>query len=42
MSSYLSAVIILSIMITPIASSISRELFLQVPRDVKEGAIGLA
>ena len=40
-SSYLSAVIILSIMITPIASSISRELFLQVPRDVKEGAIGL-
>ena len=41
MSSYLSAVIVLSIMITPIASSISRELFLQVPRDVKEGAIGL-
>jgi phosphate transport system permease protein len=40
-SSYLSAVIILSIMITPIASSISRELFLQVPRDVKEGALGL-
>jgi phosphate transport system permease protein len=40
-SSYLSAVIILSIMITPIASSISRELFLQVPQDVKEGAIGL-
>jgi len=40
-SSYLSAVIVLSIMITPIASSISRELFLRVPRDVKEGAIGL-
>ena len=40
-SSYLSAVIVLSIMIAPIASSISRELFLQVPRDVKEGAIGL-
>jgi phosphate transport system permease protein len=40
-SSYLSAVIVLSIMITPIASSISRELFLQVPRDVKEGALGL-
>jgi phosphate transport system permease protein len=38
---YLSAVIVLSIMITPIASSISRELFLQVPRDVKEGALGL-
>jgi len=32
---------VLSIMITPIASSISRELFLRVPRDVKEGAIGL-
>ena len=40
-SSYLSAVIVLSIMIVPIASSISRELFLQVPRDVKEGALGL-
>jgi phosphate transport system permease protein len=40
-SGYLSAVIVLSIMITPIASSISRELFLQVPQDVKEGAIGL-
>jgi phosphate transport system permease protein len=40
-SSYLSAVIVLSIMITPIASSISRELFLQVPREVKEGALGL-
>jgi phosphate transport system permease protein len=40
-SSYLSAVIVLSIMIIPIASSISRELFLQVPRDVKEGALGL-
>jgi phosphate transport system permease protein len=34
-------VIVLSIMITPIASSINRELFLQVPQDVKEGAIGL-
>ena len=40
-SSYLSAVIVLSIMITPISSSIARELFLQVPRDVKEGALGL-
>jgi phosphate transport system permease protein len=34
-------VIILSIMIVPITSSISRELFLQVPSDVKEGAVGL-
>jgi phosphate transport system permease protein len=40
-SGYLSAVIVLSIMITPIASSISRELFLQVPRDTKEAAFGL-
>ena len=40
-SGYLSAVIILSIMIVPITSSISRELFLQVPSDVKEGAVGL-
>ena len=40
-SSYLSAVIVLSIMIVPIASSISRELFIQVPHDVKEGALGL-
>jgi phosphate transport system permease protein len=40
-SSYLSAVIVLSIMIVPIASSISRELFLQVPVDVKEAAFGV-
>jgi phosphate transport system permease protein len=40
-SGYLSAVIILSVMIVPIASSISRELFLHVPSDVKEGAVGL-
>ena len=40
-SGYLSAVIVLSIMIVPITSSISRELFLQVPSDVKEGAVGL-
>jgi phosphate transport system permease protein len=40
-SSYFSAVIVLSIMVVPIASSISRELFLQVPSEVKEGALGL-
>ena len=40
-SGYLSAVIVLSIMIVPISSSIARELFLQVPSDVKEGAVGL-
>jgi len=36
-----SAVLILTIMITPIVASISRELFTQVPHDIKEGAIGL-
>jgi phosphate transport system permease protein len=36
-----SAVLILTIMITPITASISRELFTQVPHDIKEGAIGL-
>jgi len=36
-----SAVLILTIMITPITASISRELFTQVPSDIKEGAIGL-
>jgi phosphate transport system permease protein len=40
-SSYLSAVIVLTIMIVPITSSISRELFTQVPTDLKEGALGL-
>jgi phosphate transport system permease protein len=37
----LSAVIVLSIMIIPITSSISRELFLTVPPDLKEAAFGL-
>jgi phosphate transport system permease protein len=34
-------VIVLTIMIVPITSSISRELFTQVPTDLKEGALGL-
>jgi phosphate transport system permease protein len=37
----LPAMIVLSIMIVPISSSISRELFLTVPQDLKEGAFGL-
>ena len=37
----LPAMIVLSIMIVPISSSISRELFLTVPAELKEGAIGL-
>jgi phosphate transport system permease protein len=37
----LPAMIVLSIMIVPISSSISRELFLTVPPELKEGAIGL-
>jgi len=36
-----TAIIILTIMILPIISSISRELFLSVPHELKEGAIGL-
>src|SRR5207244_7428066 len=38
---YLSAIIVLTIMIVPISSSICRELFLTVPSDLKEGALGL-
>jgi phosphate transport system permease protein len=37
----LPAMIVLSIMIVPISSSISRELFLTVPQELKEGAFGL-
>ena len=37
----LPAILVLTIMITPIVSSISRELFLGVPRDLKEGALAL-
>jgi phosphate transport system permease protein len=40
-SSVFTAVIVLTIMILPIVSSISRELFLGVPRDLKEGALAL-
>src|SRR5205085_1039185 len=37
----LPAILVLTIMITPIVSSVSRELFLGVPRDLKEGALAL-
>jgi phosphate transport system permease protein len=40
-SSMFTAVIVLTIMILPIVSSISRELFLGVPRELKEGALAL-
>jgi len=40
-STMLTAVIVLAIMITPITAAISRDLFSQVPRDLKEGALGL-
>src|SRR2546423_2567488 len=40
-SGYLSAIVVLTIMIVPISSSICRELFLTVPQDLKEGALGL-
>jgi len=36
-----TAIIVLTIMILPIISSISRELFLGVPSELKEGALGL-
>jgi phosphate transport system permease protein len=38
---YLPAVLVLTIMIVPISSSICRELFSSVPRDLKEGALAL-
>ena len=38
---YFTAIIVLTIMIVPIISSISRELFLGVPHDLKEGAFAL-
>ncbi len=40
-SSQLSAVLILTIMVVPIVSSICRELFLNVPDELKEGALAL-
>jgi phosphate transport system permease protein len=39
--SVFTAIIVLTIMILPIVSSITRELFLTVPRDLKEGALAL-
>jgi phosphate transport system permease protein len=40
-SSIFTAIVVLAIMILPIVSSISRELFLGVPTELKEGALGL-
>src|SRR5438445_6764885 len=40
-SSIITAIVVLTIMILPIVASISRELFLGVPRDLKEGALAL-
>ncbi len=40
-SGYLTASIVLTIMVVPIVASVSRELFLAVPRDLKEGALAL-
>jgi phosphate transport system permease protein len=37
----LPAILILTIMILPIVSAISRELFTRVPRELREGALGL-
>jgi len=39
--SLFTAIIVLTIMILPIIASISRELFLAVPSELKEGALGL-
>src|SRR5712691_5258373 len=39
--SLLTAIVILTIMIVPIISSISRELFLRVPNELEEGALAL-
>jgi phosphate transport system permease protein len=40
-SSIFTAIVVLTIMILPIVASISRELFLSVPRELKEGALAL-
>src|SRR4051812_5531796 len=40
-SGVLVAIVVLTIMIIPITSSICRELFVTVPRDVKEASLGL-
>jgi phosphate transport system permease protein len=39
--SFLAAILILTIMMVPIISSICRELFLNVPRELKEGSLAL-
>jgi phosphate transport system permease protein len=41
LSGMLPAIFVLTIMIIPIVSSISRELFLSVPQDLKDGALAL-
>jgi phosphate transport system permease protein len=41
LTGYLPAAIVLAIMVIPITASISRELFLNVPRGLKEGALAL-
>jgi phosphate transport system permease protein len=40
-SSVFTAIVVLTIMILPIVASITRELFLGVPRELKEGALAL-
>lgn len=40
-SSVFTAILVLTIMLIPITASISRDLFAQVPADIKEGAYGL-
>jgi phosphate transport system permease protein len=40
-SNIFTAIVVLTIMILPIIASISRELFLAVPTELKEGALGL-
>jgi phosphate transport system permease protein len=40
-SNVFTAIVVLTIMILPIIASISRELFLGVPSELKEGALGL-
>jgi phosphate transport system permease protein len=40
-STMFTAALVLTIMVVPITASISRDLFLQVPQEIKEGAIGL-
>ena len=41
LTGYLPAVIVLAVMILPITAAWSRELFLTVPRDLKEAALAL-